>query len=125
MSRIEIAIEGELAEEFAESFRQGPILNDAGRRLLNEVLVDKIEGLKIKIWADEHPPPHFHVEYQGENASFSILDGTRLPDVSGLERYERNIKAWWAKNKNLLIRKWNSSRPTDCQVGPIHVPQSN
>ena len=119
--RASIPVDETLVDELAESIRQGPIVDDKGRRLLLELMVKKIDGLTIYIQSDEHPPPHFHVAFQGEDASFSILDGTRLPGVVGLERYERNIRAWWSKNKSLLIQKWNISRPTDCTVGPIPV----
>lgn len=119
--RASIRVDGALVEELAESFRQGPIIDDDGRRLLLELIVKKVDGLTIYIQSDEHPPPHFHVKYQGEDASFSILNGARLSGVVGLERYERNIRAWWSKNKSLLIEKWNISRPTDCTVGPIPV----
>ena len=84
--------------------------------------IDVYKGLAIKIWADEHPPPHFHVAYQGQDASFSILDCTRLPGVKGLERHEQIIRDWWYRNRNLLIEKWNKSRPSDCPVGPILLP---
>jgi hypothetical protein len=83
--------------------------------------VAKVGGLIVKIWADEHPPPHFHVDYDGQSASFSIVSCDRLPGVVGLERYERTIKRWWQKNKPLLVEKWNASRPSDCCVGPVDL----
>jgi len=82
--------------------------------------IARVSGLTIKIWADEHPPPHFHVAYQGEDASFSIVDCTRLPGSVGLQRYERKIRDWWEQNQPLLIEKWNSSRPANCPVGPVN-----
>lgn len=86
-------------------------------------IVARVSGLSVKIWADEHPPPHFHVSYQGQDASFSILDCRRLPGVKGLERYESTIRHWWGKNTRRLITVWNETRPTDCPVGPIAVPE--
>jgi hypothetical protein len=71
--------------------------------------VERVGGLSIIIWADEHPPPHFHVRYQGEDASFSILDCSRLEGGRGLERYDGRIRAWRAKNQSVLIEKWNAS----------------
>jgi hypothetical protein len=84
-------------------------------------LVARVRGLSIKILADEHPPPHFHVSYQGQHASFSIVDCSRLPGVKGLERYERRIHDWWSKNQSLLVERWNATRPSDCPVGPISL----
>ena len=84
--------------------------------------------LKCEIRSKEHPPPHFHVERDGEEASFSILDGARLPGVVGLERYDSVIRNWWEEHRRELCLIWNKSRPTDCTVGPVPVPpppQSN
>lgn len=120
---IELPVPGELVDELEEDFRQGPIWDDEGRRFLTEEEVDRINNLVVVIQAREHPPPHFHVRYRTENASFSISDCMRLPGVKGLEKFERNIKKWWTKNKCTLISVWNRTRPTDCVVGPIEVPE--
>jgi hypothetical protein len=120
---VELAIPVELVDELKEDFLQGPILDDEGRRLLTEEEVDRIDNLVVVIQAREHPPPHFHVRYRKENASFSISDCMRLPGVKGLEKFERNIKKWWTKNKCTLISVWNRTRPTDCVVGPMEVPE--
>ncbi|WP_172730188.1 DUF4160 domain-containing protein [Neorhizobium tomejilense] len=83
-------------------------------------LVGLVDGkLRVEVRANEHPPPHFHVTYDGEDASFSIVTGERLPNVHGLERYEKVIRLWWRKNKLAIIAKWNDCRPTDCQVGRV------
>jgi hypothetical protein len=85
-------------------------------------LVDEYDGLKIVMHFTEHPPPHFAVEYDGESANFSISDCKRLRNNVGLERHESDIRFWWRSHKDLLIREWNRSRPTNCPVGPIKVP---
>jgi uncharacterized protein DUF4160 len=102
--------------EFNESFRQGPIIDDAGRRLLVEAKVGQINGLKVEIFSDEHPPPHFRVSFQGEAAIYSIKDGERI--TGGLGRFDRNIHRWHRTNKDKLIAKWDETRPSDCPVGP-------
>ena len=79
-------------------------------------------GLQVKIRPGEHPPPHFHVTYQGEDASFSILDCRRLRGQGGLKHYDATIRSWWSKNQKRLIEEWNASRPTECPVGPINLP---
>ncbi len=122
MAIVEVPIPSELVEELEESFYQGSMLNEQGLRNLNEDLVARINKLRIVIEADEHPPPHFHVMFAGENASFSIADGRRLPKIKGLEKFDHNIRKWWRDNYCELIAVWNSTRPTDCQVGPVDVP---
>jgi hypothetical protein len=84
-------------------------------RYAAEAKAGEIGGLKIEIFAKEHPPPHFRVIYNGETANFTIKDCTRLN--GGLDIYFHNIRKWHSKNKQKLIDKWNEMRPSDCTVG--------
>lgn len=80
--------------------------------------VDRIKGLKIEIYPNEHPPPHFHVRGGGINASFSIVDCKHLEGE--ISNRNKSIIEWWhERSKDLLVNKWNETRPSDCQVGPI------
>ena len=81
-------------------------------------LVSMQNGLKIEVYPNEHPPPHFHVKCGDIKVSFSIehcellrgkLDGRRTA----------LIKWWHKKSKSKLIDIWNKTRPSDCMVGPI------
>jgi len=128
LARVEIDIDGDLLDDlsaafFWEEYSEPPADSDGLRP--RAFIVARVNGLSIKILADEHPPPHFHVNYQGDDASFSILDCARLPGVVGLERFDGKIRSWWGLKRNRLIEKWNISRPTDCPVGRIEMPQAN
>lgn len=81
--------------------------------------VDMLDGLRVVMFFDEHPPPHFAVTCDGRTVSFAITTGKRLPNNRGLERHERKIRTWWKRNKSRLVEIWNGSRPADCTVGPI------
>ncbi len=35
-------------------------------------------GIIIKMYFDDHNPPHFHAEYQGREGVFSVADGKLL-----------------------------------------------
>ena len=111
-----------LVRELEDSCYAGPMIDEDGLRLLNEEEVARIDKMSIQIQSDEHPPPHFHVIFSGQNASFSIVDGTRLRGVKGLERFEKNIRKWWKEHRCDLILGWNRLRPSDCSVGPLVVP---
>jgi len=115
-SPIEVLPEEALALE--RDFRLGPIQAN-GSRYLTEGQVVTVGGLKISVFSDEHPPPHFRVDFQGESANFEITTGNRLPGQRGLERFNRNIAKWWKQNKLLVATAWNSARPTDCTVGVV------
>jgi hypothetical protein len=86
-------------------------------------MVSMIDGkLRAEIRANEHPPPHFHIVYDGEDASYAITTGQRLPNVAGLERYDQIVRFWWGMNRRKLALKWNETRPGNCVVGPVPVP---
>jgi hypothetical protein len=123
MAETEIPIDedDELWQELNRSLRGGPIVNDQGQVEIKKIEVGRENGLKMKICADEHPPPHFHVSYQGESASFSITTCERLKGNKGLEKFDRNVRKWWHKNRARLIEVWNENRPTDCTVGQVRA----
>jgi hypothetical protein len=129
MARVEIDVDGDLLDDLSAAFfweeYSEPLAEPDEALRPRAFIVARVNGLSIKILADEHPPPHFHVSYQGGNASFSILDCERLPGIIGLERFDGKIRNWWGQNRSHLIEKWNISRPTDCPVGRIEVSQSN
>jgi hypothetical protein len=103
-------------DELLDSLNQGPILNDKGIRKFKEKVIGKIDQLKVEIYADDHPPPHFHITYNNESNSYTIKDCKPLNGYS-LQRYSRNIQKWHKAYKEEIIKCWNETRPTDCPVG--------
>jgi hypothetical protein len=124
MSEEGVEVAEKAVDELRQSFAQGEIVDDEGRRFLTEELVGSFKGLTVRIFGREHPPPHFRVECQGESANFAIETGERLAKNKGLERFDRNIRKWWATNRDLPVTVWNDSRPSDCPVGPIVQKES-
>jgi len=86
---------------------------------MQKAAVGALGGLKMHIFANEHPPPHFHVKYNGEENSFRIDDASPLYPDGGLKKWFKNIKKWHKQNKDELIETWNTMRPDECPVGPI------
>ena len=81
-------------------------------------IVDRVKGLTIVINPKEHPPPHFHVKYSGNNVSFVIEDCSLL--AGNIGNRELAIVRYWHKYSKLkLIEKWDETRPTNCTVGFI------
>jgi hypothetical protein len=81
-------------------------------------LVGSVKGLKIEVFAREHPPPHFHISGGDINAIFSLTTCEHLKgNISGREL--SLIKWWYEKSRPNLISAWNQTRPSDCPVGPI------
>ncbi len=79
-------------------------------------LVARLDGLKIEIYANEHPPPHFHVKSPNVNASFDIENCTLL-EGSVNKKDLKKIQFWHKHAKLILVEIWNSRRPTSCPVG--------
>lgn len=79
-------------------------------------LVDRFSGLKVEVFAREHPPPHFRITCGRESANYRISDCTQLN--GGLRREYRVVREWHAENKGKLVDAWNQRRPSDCPVGP-------
>jgi hypothetical protein len=107
--------DAEALQELSESLRLGPIIDEKGRRRLTEALVGRENGLKMHIFSNEHPPPHFCVSYQGKTANYRISNCAKLN--GSLDEFYKNIQQWHAKHKPDLIKAWNASRPTNCPVG--------
>ena len=64
-----------------------------------------INGIKIELYFDEHPPPHFHARY----AEFvAQIDMVTLEIIKGsLPRPQlRTIQAWASPRRGALQRAW-------------------
>ena len=60
-------------------------------------------GIIVRMWHDDHPPPHVHVEYQGFEALVAILTGEiiegRLPAAA-------IVKEWCQLHQTELFANW-------------------
>lgn len=73
-------------------------------------LVDRINGLKVEVFSNDHMPPHFHIRSTNYNVSLRIDDCTLLSG-SIPDKELRLIQYWHQRNRALLLSKWKSSRP--------------
>lgn len=120
MTEYVVEVPEELEDELSKSFASGRIIEftDQGEYVeLKKVQVDRLGGLKIEVFSNEHPPPHFRVKFQGSTANYRISDCQRINGSGEVVRFENNIFKWWKSNKQKLIDTWNERRPTDCPVG--------
>ena len=82
-------------------------------------LVDKLGKIKIEIYSNEHPPAHFHISANGNNASLAI-DDCRVLKNSGFDpKVIKNIQDWFLYSKDRLIKVWNDTRISNCVEGKI------
>ena len=90
------------------------ILTLYGRRHL----VENIDGLQVTVRSNEHPPPHFHVTGQGIDASFTIETGAHMKGKATAKQL-RAVSFWYSRSRLLLVKTWNKTRPSNCNIGPI------
>ena len=66
-------------------------------------------GITVLMYFNDHPPPHFHVRYQGFRARVLISNGEvvdgRLPPTAA-----RLVKEWTALRRDALLRNWEAAR---------------
>jgi hypothetical protein len=78
--------------------------------------LDRIGPLRIQVFSNEHPPPHFRVICNAGRNDFTISDCTPLHG-NELNRFFHQIREWHKTHKQDLISTWNDTRPSDCPVG--------
>lgn len=98
---------------------QSTDIDNSGRVVERRYLVNKIGNLKIEIYPNEHPPPHFHVISSDFRAAFSIEDCKLLEgNISSKDR--KKVEYFHMGSKPQIETAWNKMRPGDCPVGLIN-----
>jgi hypothetical protein len=74
-------------------------------------------GISVRMFYNDHDPPHFHARYQGFHgriliSSGEIIDGRFFPTVTRL------LREWTVLRRDALMRNWNAAR-TDGQLERI------
>lgn len=105
----------EAAEVLAELLNGGYAVWTDGSLYFIKQQVGRINGLKIHVFPNDHPPPHFHVVAPGLNARFLISDGSLYSEAEQIDRRQASlIQGWWCdRSRELLIKTWNETRPSD------------
>ncbi|PST46194.1 hypothetical protein CPA40_07070 [Bifidobacterium callitrichos] len=67
-------------------------------------IVSMFYGIIVRMYADDHNPPHMHVEYQGAKAVYS-LEGDVLSGELPRKQH-RLVAAWAAIHEDELKASW-------------------
>lgn len=66
-------------------------------------------GIAVRMFFNDHDPPHFHVRYQQFRARVRIEDGVvidgRLPPTA-----TRLVKEWTVLRREALMKNWVAAR---------------
>jgi Ser-tRNA(Ala) deacylase AlaX len=71
-------------------------------------------GLIIRMFYQDHSPPHIHIDYQGENTTVAIKTGEILEGKLS-NRNKKLIDAWIEIHEDELLANWelckNAEKP--------------
>jgi hypothetical protein len=78
--------------------------------------ISRFFGIVIKMYYNDHPPPHFHAEYAGDQMvvsieTLAIIGGKLAPRAVGL------VMEWAAQHQAELQDVWNQAR----QMQPLDL----
>ena len=68
-------------------------------------IVSLFFGIVIRMYHDEHPPPHFHAAYQGFEAFVGIADGEIVHGALPLKA-GRIVRQWALDHREALMANW-------------------
>lgn len=74
-------------------------------------------GIIIRMFHNEHNPPHFHAEYQGQRGVFD-LSGNMIRGAIRSRTAKRLIKKWANLHQEELLENWRKARK-DTQIDKI------
>lgn len=75
-------------------------------------VISSFYGIKIYFYYNEHNPPHFHAEYNGNKALIDIINGSVLK--SALPKKQLKLVLAWAElHKDELFRNWELAKNND------------
>lgn len=62
-------------------------------------------GIVIRMYHDDHPPPHFHAAYQGFEAFVRIADGEVIQGALP-RKAARLVRHWALDHQHQLMMNW-------------------
>lgn len=66
-------------------------------------------GIVIRMWHDDHPPPHIHVEYQGFEALVKIASG-EVSEGELPRKVAAIVKEWCLVHQAELQENWQRAQ---------------
>ena len=68
--------------------------------------ISEFFGIVIRMYYDDHNPPHFHAHYAGEQAIFSI-ETLELMEGSLSRRAKVMVLEWALEHRQALLANWS------------------
>lgn len=71
--------------------------------------ISRFFGIVIRMFYDDHPPPHIHVEYQGNKAKIDFGGNVLMGDLRSKTAL-RLVREWVDCHATALERDWELAR---------------
>ena len=71
--------------------------------------ISRFFGIIIRMFYDEHNPPHFHADYQGNKAVFDFNGNILKGDIKS-KTARKLIREWVDLHTDELVEDWNLVR---------------
>ena len=83
------------------------ILIEKGKKNMPEISL--FYGIRVTMYYNDHMPPHFHAEYNGNNA---LIDINNIQVIKGYlpNKQMRLILAWCTIHQDELMQNWELSK---------------
>jgi len=72
--------------------------------------ISRFHGIVVRMFFDDHNPPHFHIEYQKYDAIVNIEDATVKGEMP--RRALNMVFDWMDLHRDELFKNWNSIKKT-------------
>lgn len=66
-------------------------------------------GIIIRMFFDDHEPPHFHVEYQGQMATFDFSGKPLAGEIRSV-RVRKLVREWARLHEQELMTNWRHAK---------------
>lgn len=83
-------------------------------------IISAFFGIVVRMFYQEHEPPHFHAEYQGQQAKFDFA-GEMIVGSIGSRTARRLIREWAVQHATELAGNWEKMKagePLD-RIAPL------
>jgi hypothetical protein len=71
--------------------------------------ISRFFGIVITMYFNEHNPPHFHVNYNGQNAQFDMTEDAFIKGALP-SKAARLVLAWYEIHREELLELWKTKQ---------------
>lgn len=72
-------------------------------------VIAAMDGIVVRMWHGDHPPPHVHAAYQDDEALINIHTGRILAGCLP-RKQARRLRRWVLEHQLALMRNWKRAQ---------------